>query len=201
MNTEETLAAIADFATRAAAGHDAQLAAGAAETAAEAEILARAVALAKPGLRAASSRIRVGYRMWWPNNTETADANEYAPDIRGVFLGGEDKPVGEGKAGAIKDHPRSDVGAYEGADIFLLTDGTFVEARYSGRWSKWQGASSEWRAELVPMTVAQVAAEYGLDALLTELAGQLERQATAERPTAAMQARTDRLRSLAVLLR
>jgi hypothetical protein len=191
---ESILTTIEADAQTAATAHAAQVEASDLEDAAEAKVLRRAIDLARPGLWAASSRIRVAYRNWWPDSTCSEEEYDHAPE-RGVFLSPDPGPVRVGPRGT-----RGEYSEVEG-DLILLTSGDLVSCHYRGSWSKWQGAESSWTLVngLLPTTPEQAVRWWRLSTMLGNLAEVLAQQAKAERPTARMLARAERLQALATL--
>lgn len=188
---EATIAAIAEAAPAVAADHAALEAAAEAEDAAEAAVLEAAIAAARPALRAASGRITTGWRRWWPDNVTTDEAATF-DERRGFRIAG---------VPATEDHPRANRGRYVGKALYLLADGALLLVRYSGDWSRWQGESSEWTADVRDVTLREALAAFDLDACLEGIARAILKQATGGKQarTAAILARAERLRAIAAL--
>lgn len=158
---------------------------------AEAELLARVVEMAKPALKALSTRPKVSSTTTW-HNVETHTEKTFA-GWAGLRLAGD---------GADEDFPRDNSGSYEGCDLFLLPDGTWKELVYTGSWSRWQGAGSHWEAEERERSTAQVVAKYDVDDLVTELVAAIDKaKGTRAGSTKAALARAEKFRGLAVLLK
>lgn len=189
---DQTVTTLDNLARRVATQHDAMAAAITDERHAAAEVLARAVEVARPALRAISSRVLQERRTFWPTSVETATEETYH-DVRGLRLAGD---------GPERDHPRANDGAIEGEDLLLLDDGRFVRLTWSGSWTRWQGRSSESRSELEILTLAEVVAGWDLDEILAALAKALEAQLSgrAEKTTKAATERAEKLRAVAALL-
>lgn len=188
----EQLSTLADLAPRVAAQHEEHQAALAALAAEEAALLDRVVGIVRPALRALSSRPLVGSRTCW--HGASTSTSTHRADWRGVRLAGSDGPD--------EDHPRDNDGAYEGSDLYLRPDGTWTQLAYTGTWSRWQGATCEWEAEAVTLTVAQVVAEYEVADLVRALLAACERQlaGNATARTAAARQRAATLAALVALL-
>ena len=166
----QTLETISKLVPTVSTEHEAFVQAIEEETSAEAALLERVVAEVRPALRALSSRIKVGYRMWWVDCT-TDDETTYS-ETRGVCLGDDDNRPGPYRRGS-----RGNDGPYEGSDLFLTSEGTWLELTYDGHWSKWQGSSQQWEAREETLTLDEVAERYDVPSLLRRLAARLEAQA------------------------
>lgn len=189
---QDTITAISAIAPIVAANAATLKDAIAEEQAAEAALLDRMVAAVGPGaLAAIASRpvIRETVR-WHANNTYTS-SSETRADWRGVRM--------EGKAIPEEDHPRANDGGYEGDSLWLLPDGSWRRLRYSGSWSRWQGATSQWEAKVEALTTAQVAEVYELEPLVERLHAALDAAAKGATPARAAQAKA-RAAKLAALL-
>jgi hypothetical protein len=131
-----TVEAIATVAPVVAAEYEAARAAKEAELAAEAALMKQVYLLAKPALRALSRRPRVRETTVWVDNVSTHTTFSLAP-WSGLWVSG---------GGVSEDHSRANAGAYEGEALYLLTTGEVVALRYSGHWSRWQGADRQWES-------------------------------------------------------
>jgi hypothetical protein len=190
MNTS-TVENIATLASTVAAEHAASVEAHAAVTEAEAVLLERVVEAARPALRAISTRLRTSERVWWPTSVETATECANGPIALRV--------VGNG---AGYDHPRANAGKYEGTDLLLLPDGSWVERTYSGSWSRWQGSSSAWESEDTLLAVAEVARDYDAYAVIAAIGEALTKaKGTREKPSARALERAAKVRAVAELVR
>lgn len=105
-------------------------------------------------------------------------------------------------SGPEEDCPRDTAGDYEGSDLFIREDGEFAQLDYSGRWSRWQGASNEWKAEEHNLTIAQVAAKYDAEDIVTAIEAALRRYVAgnATKRAQALRAKADRLAAVAKLV-
>lgn len=138
-----------------------------AERTAEAEVLARAIELARPALRALVSRIvRESYETAGRNGCNPVSRTEYH-DERGLVLvdGYETCKDASGNRGSIS-----------GCRLYLLSDGTLAEATREGSFSHWQGEADSWTSTLAPKTVRDAMNEYALDDCLTALRDALVKQ-------------------------
>lgn len=199
METEETKIQLASaLGAEVAQQAEALESAITAEQQAEAAILARVLeSVGDRALTAIASRPKIAYEI-----TGHADVNRQREKTthaawRGVLLSCEPK-----EAGPIEDNPRDNTGQYVGSDLFLCVDDdgyAFVELRYSGFWSRWQGSAWEWSATEHEMTVAEVAEEYDLDVLLVNLLAALRRYVTGNASKRAEQARARTLKLEALL--
>jgi hypothetical protein len=158
---------------------------------AEALLLERVVEAVRPALRAVSTKRRTSGRTWWPTNVETS--TEYTAGSYGLRVCGD---------GPEYDYPRANAGKYEGCDLFLLPDGSWIEASYTGSWSRWQGAGDSWEATERTLTTAEVAAEYDVDAIIAAIADVLEKaKGSREKSTTRALERAEKIRAIAKLVR
>ncbi len=148
--------------------------------------------LFSPALRALCGRPRIASRATG-NATERARYSEDHASWRGVRVVG---------SGPEEDCPRDNAGAYEGSDLFLREDGSFVTLDYSGRWSRWQGASNEWEAEESGLTLAQVARRYDAEDIVSAIEAALRRyvEGNATKRAEQLRAKADRLAAVAKLV-
>ncbi len=188
----ETVGRLGDMAKRAGELASEQSAAYDEVNQAEAELLDAVIARVKPGLRAVSSRIQSSRRSWWPDNVSTSEETDHLEE-RGLRVYGD---------GPELDHPRANRGQYEGTDLYLLRDGTWLEVAYSGSWSCWQGEGSEWTAETRVLSTTEVASEYSIPYLIDAIAKALEAQLSGKREKATKRAleRAETMRALTTLL-
>ena len=162
------------------------------ETIAEATVLERIVGIVRPNLPAISSVIQSEETLSYRGSGGTL------PTTKRAFFSERGVCVHDG--GPCKDVPRADAGAYEGESLFLLTDGTFAQVTYSGRWSRWQGAGEQWQASPPRrMSLAEVASEYEIEGILSTLRKRLHEYAEGKISVRADQARTRAARLMAML--
>lgn len=159
---------------------------------AEASLLARVVEALTPALPALVSPIRTSERTYWPTSATTATVYD-THDARGIRVDGD---------GPEQDHPSANEGQYEGKALYLMESGTFAVLRYEGHWSRWQGATSEWEAEVVPLTVEEVPANgWDVDEVVKALAASLASHVGKRtKTTQKARERADKLAALARLL-
>lgn len=161
-----------------------------AELDAEAAVLARAIELIKPALAALAHGIRASERTFWPDSA--APATRYTVyEQGGIQLAGN---------GAEEDYRRANRGDYEGRALYLLVDGTLAEATYTGSWSRWQGESSEWEAEMMPVTPREAMDSWSLGDALEGICTALGKVATRPDATKESKERTERLTAALVSL-
>ena len=186
------LAELAELAERVAQTHEEQLAAQDDEVKAEAELLGKIVMMVKPALRALSSRLPESYRLFWPDSVST-DTEKTFQDLRGVRLDGD---------GPSEDYPRANRGSYEGRDLYLLVDGTFVLVEYEGTWTRRQGESNRWDVTNHPMTLENVVKRYKVEALSRAIFEALEQQdkGKAKDRTKSAKERATKVRAVSELL-
>lgn len=188
---ESTVTRIETLATAAGAAYDASCEATAAETAAEAELLTRVIAAAKPGLRAISKRVKVSTSI---AHTYAEPECEYLPDVRAFCLSDR-----KGARPGRQQGPNDTRGSYGGADLLVTTDGRFLELDYSGEWSNWQGEGEAWKAEVREISALDVASDWTISHMIATLAEALESYKP-EAQTAKSRERAERLAALAKLI-
>jgi hypothetical protein len=188
----DILATLARLAPVVEAQHGALVAAIDEEATAEAALLERVVELVRPALKALSSRLKAGERVWWPTSTETASEKTYHEE-HGILVDG---------TGPERDFPRANDGAISGQDLALLEDGTFAVLDWSGNWARWQGRSSEEHSTLTRLPVADVLVGWDVETIARALVDRLERHAAGKAPTTTRTAadRAEKLRAVVALL-
>jgi len=159
---------------------------------AEAELLERLIAMLRPALPAVSTKPILSQVTRWHGNVSTSTQDNRA-EWRGLRVQGD---------GAEYDHPRDNAGSYKGTDLYLRSDGTWCELAYSGNWSRWQGATTEWTSELSILSSREVADQYDLAPIVETLVGAIDQQLTGSttKRTATASERAKKLRALAALL-
>jgi hypothetical protein len=190
----ETIATVAPI---VAAEYEAARAAKEAELSAEAALMKQVYALAKPALRALSRRPRTSETTAWVDNAVPRTTFTLAPWSGLLVAGG----VVEANAGA-------NAGAYEGEALYLLPTGEVVVVRYSGHWSRWQGASRRWESteERLPGLTTEegalaLARRMDVEALVERIAKALKDAAGAKTGAiAASKARLAKLEAVTALL-
>jgi len=193
MMTEETIQGLSTLAAQVSAEHAASLAAIAARDAAEAKVLDAVVAAVRPALRAVASRIPTSGKHYWVTSTETDEDASYS-DAHGLLVAGHSKPE--------RDHPRANAGAFEGAALYLLPDGTWLELTFDGRWTKWQGATTEWTSTPATLTTAEVVDQYSFESIVPRIQEAVTKAAgSREKATRAALERAEKLGAIAALLK
>ena len=167
--------------------------------AAQASLLSRVIDLARPALRAIGTRPKTSVSVAHHadvNYGGGVDTIERYPS-RCLCLNSE-------RPGPDEDNPRANGGAYEGADLFLREDGTLLELRYSGDWSRWQGSSWGWTAEVKEYTNPLEAIGDGwgdVDAYVATIAAALDKTVgSRETATAKNRQRAEQLGAIVSLL-
>jgi len=176
------------------------------ERAAAVALLGRAVELARPGLRAVSSRPLVCED--WEDRDDGFQLDDEEPrteraDWAGLYLG--DGRPGPERVDRWRQGQEQTRGTWGGTDLFLLPDGTFKSLSYSGTWSRWQGSSSPWMAdeadeEIEAVVAAKWAPSGGQSVKRLAEALQKELDGGRQKATKAALDRAERLRALAALL-
>lgn len=200
---ETTVAQIAAAVPSVAAAHEEYLAARKVEQAAEAELLRSVIVLAKPALRAISTRPQTCSD--WREDEYDERRTERA-SWAGLYLAGEGSrpgPEREGRRGP-SGHDTTD-GTYGGTDLFLCADGELRSLSYEGTWSNWQGSYSPWRSTEVwetPETVVGDGWAPSVAEIVGALAQALQKEADGKRPerSKAARERAAKLSALAALL-
>lgn len=163
------------------------------ETEANAALLEATVEVVKPALRALASRVQSAERTWWPDTSCPATEQEWY-DWKALRVSGD---------GAEELYPQANEGEIGGRDLFLDTNGRFVEVKYKGTWSRWQGASQGWTSTYRFPAATEIAVEYFVTDILAAIdeaiAAQLKGKR--EKATAAALARAEKTRALVTLLR
>jgi len=197
----ETINDLSEKAAAVAAQHEDLAAAVTEERGARAAVLQVALDAVRPALRALASRIKVSSRQSHLGdvNYDQVETGTHLPE-RGVHL--DTDAVGPGRCDA-----RANSGAFDGSDVFLLTDGRIAWLKYSGGWSRWQGSTTTWEAAVEYSTAEEAARDLvkydrdgdALKALHAALDAQLSGNATAR--SAAARERAEKLRAIATLVK
>ena len=189
---EECVAKIQALAPTVGVEYDAQQAAISAERDAETAVLERAIELARPALRAISSRIQTGYRDngGGRDGCHHVEGKEWSKE-RGLVL------VDDLDRGT---HGDGNSGWYGGDRLYLLADGSLARSKRKGSWSRWQGVGEEWEAPLTRVSVRSAMDEYELADCLKVISEALQAQ-VGKRDAKAPQARAERLAALVALLK
>ncbi len=158
---------------------------------AEAALLERVVAAAKPGLKAVSSRPEVGERTWWPTNTYSTTDTKRA-DWKALQVAG---------TGVHEDHPSANIGNYIGEALYLTPEGGFILHTYTGAWSRWQGATSKWEVEHeANLDLLEVVESYDVSDIIQAINAALMKH-DRSKFTKAQTERAEKFSALATLLR
>lgn len=183
-----------DLVTSVAAEHAAAEAAKAAELAAEEKLLESVVEMVRPALRALSTRPRVSYTCRYCDDQAYTSEAVTRAEWAGVWVAGT--------SGPDRDEPRDNAGAFEGWDLFLRPDGSWVRLGYSGRWSRWQGSTTSWESEEQDLDLANVAKRYDVDEIVEALKQALTKASgTRAKVTKAAAERTSKLTAVVQLLK
>lgn len=168
------------------------------ERRAKAVLLSRVVEMVRPAVRAVGTRPVVKYDI-----QHHADCNYYGGvttedryDRRCLLLSGDEW-------GPDEDCPRANTGNFEGARLALREDGALIVLNYSGDWSRWQGSSWGWEAEVIIYDdCLEVVGEWpDVEEYIDRIAKALEKaRGTRESGTGKAKQRADRLRALATIL-
>lgn len=201
-NINKAVETIAKIASSVADRHEALAVAIAREKTAKIQLVERVIEIAKPALRALSSRILKSCVTRWHDNAYTDDTKTYY-EVRGLCLYDTD---GGPTEACHRAHPRADSGGYEGWTLYLLSDGRLAEASYDGHWSKWQGATSELEVKLhiyESVTDCFVDGHDYIDNIVPPLAEALTQQAQGKMSerTKAAEERTAKLDAVVKLLK
>jgi len=170
--------------------YDEHQAAIAKERDAETAVLERAIAAAKPALRALASRIRKrDYQTGGRDGLHPVSEHE-DHDERGVVL--------IDRWGRRSDST-GNRGSFTGRRLYLLSDGQLAVVEREGSWSHWQGEAAEYETTLSILTPREAMDVWDLEEALEGLAAALAEQAGREKSTAAAKERAERLAALAKL--
>jgi len=187
----ETLNQIETLAKTVEAQHVALVSAIAEENKADALLLEAVIAKLGGALPALCSRPKIEYRC-----TGLATDSQRESSKRAAWRG---MCVSDKWPGAIEDNPRSNSGAYEGTDLFIRDDGSFVELEYTGSWSRWQGSISAWESSERELTIQEVASEYEINPIVGHILRHLSEYANGNASKRAAQAR-ERAEKIGALL-
>lgn len=192
---QEQIKTFSDKASRVAEQHEAMQQAYASESEAKAELLRAVIEAVKPGLPALGSRVPQSYTInGHADCNKQREKTSYFDDIYcGIVVAGE---------GLQRDNPRDNRGSYEGSHLILSHDGVLYELSYFGDWSKWQGSSWGWEAELAAIDEGEAVDSFNLEEIVSSLSEALDAQLSgnAKKRTKAATERADKLRALAQLL-
>lgn len=114
-----------------------------AKTKAEGELLERVIEMAKPALKAVGTRPQIAYHI-----SHHADVNYYGGVQTEERYAARCVPLSADKFGPEEDCPRANEGRYEGRVFAVRDDGVLVQLTYSGDWSRWQGSSFGYTADV-----------------------------------------------------
>lgn len=159
----------------------------------EAGLLAASIETVRPALSAITYKIKSSERTFWPDSVTTATEYEsYQHD--GLRLAG---------AGPTRDYPSANDGQYEGRALYLLEDGSLVNVRYTGTWTRWQGRSSGWEAQFTPVTCREAMDQWEIEECVRHIATALQKQVDGKLSdaTEAAKSRAAKLSALAELLK
>lgn len=146
--------------------HNAYEAALADKKAASTDMLAAVVDAIKPALRALSSKIITARVMSRSGGRTEKDGI----GVPGLYLASIGPDVGPG--------PKTHAGSWQGTDLFVLTDGSFVLLSYEGTHAE---DVSEWSAAAVPLTARDVIDMFPIDIILDRIAKAMVEQAGSPR--------------------
>jgi len=166
---------------------------------AQALLLGKVIGIARPALRAIGTRPVIAYAM-----RHHADVNynggvreKERYHMRAVCLT-------DSEPWPTEDTPRANEGSYSGEDLFVREDGTLIALRYTGSWSRWQGSSWGWSADVTEYESALEAIRDGwthVDNYIARLAEALEKAVgSREKSTAASIARAEKIGAVVSLL-
>jgi hypothetical protein len=168
------------------------------ERRAKAVLLSRVVEMIRPTVRAIGTRPVVKYSVQHHadvnHNGGIEDEDRY--DHRCLLLSDDGW-------GPDEDSPRANTGNFKGARLALREDGALVLFNYSGEWSRWQGSSWGWEAEVIIYDdCLEVVGEWPeVEEYIDRIAKALEKaRGSRESGTGKAKQRADRLRALATIL-
>jgi hypothetical protein len=139
---------------------------------AEAELLTRVIDLARPALKAIGTRPVIRYHI-----AHHADVNYNGGARTEERYTHRCVPLSASEFGPEEDCPRANEGTYGGKDLALREDGALVQIEYSGDWSRWQGSSWGYEAEITEYDSAADALADGwtdVDEYIEQLSKRLE---------------------------
>lgn len=158
---------------------------------AEGEVLTKVIEKVKPALRAICGRVVLNERTFWVN---VLIERETGKTMRGLHLDGSESEE--------EDYPRGNQGNYEGCGLFLRDDGQLVEVTWTGHWTRWQGRSSAFEAEVTVVTPREAMDDWKLSACVESIAKALEQVNTGNAKVVTQKARerAEKLAAVAKLL-
>jgi hypothetical protein len=159
---------------------------------AEATLLDKLADIIRPAIRALGTRPLVERKWSGGQNGCNPWETEQRAKWRGIKV-----------AGALEESSRGrdTDGYYEGSTIWLTATG-WRRLTYSGTWSRWQGATSEWETTDESLTSREVAkyADGGVEQVVTALAAVVAAAGSRANAIAAAKARAAKLAALVALL-
>jgi hypothetical protein len=164
------------------------------EGAAEVELLDSIVETVRPALKALASRIQVSHLSQWVSSSDTDETDLFMNGVKGLRVIGD---------GAFQAHPSANRGHYAGNDLYLTTAGTWLELRYDGSWSRWQGEGDDWTAEQERLNTSEVVERYSVADIIEAISSAVEAQLEGNRTKATKAAlrRAETTNALVTLLR
>lgn len=192
MEAEQQINQIAAVAADVGTSHAELLAAYEEQHAAEAAVLERAIAAAKPGLRAVARRVH-------SRDASTSGRNGCNPVQESEYFTG--RYLSLISAEKRERDSTGNAGRYVGTRLLLGTDGGLYETEASGSWSLWQGSWDTLERTMQPISAMDAMGRYNLSDALSALADALGgADADGKRKLAATaRERTERLRALSKL--
>jgi len=138
-----------------------------------ADLLGQVVGFAKPALSAIGDRPIISH-----NVSHHADVNYCGGATDETRYAHRCVPLSCAAFGPEEDCPRANEGRFEGRDLAARADGVLVCLEYSGSWSRWQGSSWGWQAEVTEYAGPSEAIADGwtdVEGYITHLADKLSR--------------------------
>lgn len=189
MNKDLILGQLQHQAVGIAATVDANAQAAVDKKTASVELLDAVVEAIRPALRALASRIVI------ERVESSAGKTEKTLDEPGIYVSSVGVPILD------RPGPRPAAGRWQGTDLFLCREGSFVMLSYDGEVDR--AGVSKWGAAVVELTTRDVVDMFNLTVVMDAIARAMAEQAggnTGKR-TEQMRAQATRLRALVTLVR
>ena len=191
---EAQISTITALVPQIVADYDASTAAHEELLVAEAELLERVFAIARPAIRAIGDRPLVSSTSSGGRDGCNFRAEAVRADWRGIC-------VSDDKTRPSRDTRGDDTqGTYGGTDLFLRADGTWCALTYAGTWARWQGAVSAWTTSAKSMTSIEVAHKYDADRIIGQISLAVTAAGSREKATARAKQLAEKLAAVVHLL-
>lgn len=168
-----------------------------AQRAAEIALLTRILEIVRPAVRALGTRPTVRYQL-----TNHGDVN-YGGGIVRIDEPHRERvlPLNCNRIAPSEDAPRANSGSYEGVDYGLEADGTIVKFVWSGSWSRWQGSTDEFEAEIFYTDVPKLLENESLNSIIEHIEHAVSKAGNRENATKKAIERADKIAAILELVK